>query len=808
MASDAASELSDPPAITKNPFSIANGSISSASAIHKHTRHVQQRRPIQSQPTQSQQSRSQRPIRTSSGESPPPKIPTGSQTRPAIEVTGQEEDIEDEDETGAYQEPADEELSIMNSDNMGEKRTPSFQSSASQQSTSSTKYLKPKTSGIHSHCREEVRVGGIYYVCNHCRKAYNKTGGTKNMRNHLKERHQWDPAGGSLAVRRQQEGQAIEDAIARSIKIQDQKQQERLRPEQEGIQKAVLEHLYIQWMVTCDIPFIQVQNLEFRSFLEYINPQANLLLPRSADTIKRRCRALFEEGKRRIRQLLLNAISSVHITCDMWTSSNHLALLGIIGHFADEYGKRYAITLGMKEVSGSHSGKNQAEVILRLLDDYEIRNRLGYFMMDNATSNDTLVEIISTVLKEQGIEYDPERHRLRCNGHIINLAVQDFLFKGDVDEFTKEATIDIVNSDTPTATQLSKWRRLGPIGKLHNIVTYIARSPQRVESFKKISGGKMVHRDQATRWNSFYDMVDWALEKIKEPLQIYTTGADALREDILFSDDWRILEEIRDFLRSFHRATLVTEGQQSGLEKVIPTLDFLLEEFEQADAKYSNEDDKDNRVRHYLHTAVNAGWNKMLKYWNMHQKSGVYIAAIVLDPGIKLLYFEDWDKKWKEDAVKALKKLWKEEYRSNTGQAEYVLPPPVEHDDKYDAFWARKKQKFNAPVINKDELEAYLYTEPLVQLPQSVSALEWWKDAEQRRRLPRLSAMAIDILLIPAMSSEPERVFSGAKLTISDQRNSLKADTIEMLECLKSWYKVGLFTQRDLESIINDLESI
>ena len=131
MASDTASELLDPSAITKNPFSIASGSISSASAIHKHTRHVQQRRPIQSQPTQSQQSRSQRPIGTSSGESPPPKIPIGSQTRPAIKVTGQEEDIEDKDETRAYQEPADEELSIINSDNIGEKYTPSFQSSAS-----------------------------------------------------------------------------------------------------------------------------------------------------------------------------------------------------------------------------------------------------------------------------------------------------------------------------------------------------------------------------------------------------------------------------------------------------------------------------------------------------------------------------------------------------------------------------------------------------------------------------------------------------------------------------------------------------
>lgn len=48
--------------------------------------------------------------------------------------------------------------------------------------------------------------------------------------------------------------------------------------------------------------------------------------------------------------------------------------------------------------------------------------------------------------------------------------------------------------------------------------------------------------------------------------------------------------------------------------------------------------------------------------------------------------------------------------------------------------------------------------------------------------------MAIDIYSIPAISAEPERVFSEAKRTISDQRASLKAETIELLECLKSWF--------------------
>ena len=65
--------------------------------------------------------------------------------------------------------------------------------------------------------------------------------------------------------------------------------------------------------------------------------------------------------------------------------------------------------------------------------------------------------------------------------------------------------------------------------------------------------------------------------------------------------------------------------------------------------------------------------------------------------------------------------------------------------------------------------------------------------------------MAIDIHSIPAMSAEPERVFSGAKHTISDQRNSLKSETIELLECLKSWFRLGVFTEQDLHAIVVDL---
>ena len=68
--------------------------------------------------------------------------------------------------------------------------------------------------------------------------------------------------------------------------------------------------------------------------------------------------------------------------------------------------------------------------------------------------------------------------------------------------------------------------------------------------------------------------------------------------------------------------------------------------------------------------------------------------------------------------------------------------------------------------------------------------------------------MAIDVFLIPAMSSEPERIFSGAKHTLTEQRLSYSIETIELLECLKSWFKLGIYTEEDLYTIITAEQAI
>jgi hypothetical protein len=83
------------------------------------------------------------------------------------------------------------------------------------------------------------------------------------------------------------------------------------------------------------------------------------------------------------------------------------------------------------------------------------------------------------------IGMDSKQRHLRCFGHIINLADKAFLFGKDPDAFETEANSYIQLRQAEK--ELEIWRKLGSIGKLHNVVTYIRRTPQRREDFLKLA---------------------------------------------------------------------------------------------------------------------------------------------------------------------------------------------------------------------------------------------------------------------------------------------------------------------------------
>ena len=766
-SSDHESELSKARTNVTNPFTIAAASAVPSDRPAKHTRNHKSRRGIVPPKSSQRRPTTQAPtLQTSDNHSQLVEIPIISTERP--EIADEEEEERESSE------------SVIQA-----LHTPAPSSSISQ--AVSSKRLRSKTSSIHEH----ISTRGDQYICNRCSKVYSISGGTGAIARHLKAKHSIDPTASGVAEKRIKEGISIDQAILRGAEINinaEEKRQEELLGAH--LDKETLEYLYLQWTVSSNIPFDQVRDKGFRTFLEYINPVANRLLPDSDSTVKIHAKGLFAEGKQRLRHILATAVSDIHITCDMWTSSNYLGLLGVIGHFTSEKGQLHAVTLALIELQGDHSGLNQAAAVLDVLNDFGIRNKLGYLVMDNAASNDVLTEIISDTLRQEGVLYSPEQRRLRCMGHVINLAVQAFLFGKTVKDYEYSENL----TESPSDAQLNQWRRLGPLGKLHNINVWIMGSPQRLQSFKKRTGGLMPRRDNSTRWNSWYAMLDWAIERLKPAIIAVSNEEPDLAKDILTAEEWKTLDHIRVFLRGFYFATKAAEGHAATLETVLPTMDFLAKRFETAIQQFADHT--------YMRESLHAGYTKLLKYWNKTERSPAYIAAIVLDPTKKWKYFKRWDPDWQPDMEATLRKFWETSYRSSTGLANYTSTTTSAleaHPNNEFLQWQREQQEDEAIG---DEFEQYIHNHPFILPKEGRTALDWWLEPEQRKQFPLLSRMAIDIHSIPAMSSEPERVFSGAKHTLSDQRASLKSKTIELLECLKSWFQLGIFTEQDLHAIV------
>jgi hypothetical protein len=63
---------------------------------------------------------------------------------------------------------------------------------------------------------------------------------------------------------------------------------------------------------------------------------------------------------------------------------------------------------------------------------------------------------------------------------------------------------------------------------------------------------------------------------------------------------------------------------------------------------------------------------------------------------------------------------------------------------------------------------------------------------------PNLNKMTLDLLSIHAIA-DAERLFSSTKPTISNRRNRLGIDLIQVLECLKSWMGLSNWVEDEIE---------
>ncbi|KAH7460529.1 hypothetical protein FOMA001_g19543 [Fusarium oxysporum f. sp. matthiolae] len=505
----------------------------------------------------------------------------------------------------------------------------------------------------------------------------------------------------------------------------------------------------------------------------------------------------FAQHKQGLVKKLHNSLSSmVHFTIDMWTSSEQKAAYqAIVVHFVDAETRGVAqALLSLREFKGSHNGKLQAKAFLEVVEEYDLKGKVGYFTMDNHDANDTMLDDIAKEI--DGL--DPVARRLRCSGHIMNLIVQAFLFRSKAKKIQEDEREGIDEAYQrlcrlsereeggiiTKAQATEEWREFSVLGKLHNLCIY-SRSSTSIYNDFKAEIGRALPRDNDTRWNSWFRLIDVAIEKRAKFMDWIQENHAKIEKDALDHNDWNELGDIHAFLQVFHQIS-VRQGRENTLDEVLSHMDFLHHHF----TRTKNRAFSGPRFYARFHVA----WLKFEKYYQLTEQAPVYVAGILLHSALRKSYLsEQWKRNpaWVSNAVKAVRKIWSTEYKS------YQLPDEQqEKGQELDEFDRWRQKVYSTASEVKDEFDRFIYGSQ-VGIGQQ-TALQWWLEPTQREKFPLLCRMAIDIFCIPPMSTEAERIFSGARRQVRWDRSSMSTKMVEAGECIKSWISVPKGKSRPL----------
>jgi hAT family C-terminal dimerisation region len=200
-------------------------------------------------------------------------------------------------------------------------------------------------------------------------------------------------------------------------------------------------------------------------------------------------------------------------------------------------------------------------------------------------------------------------------------------------------------------------------------------------------------------------------------------------------------------------------------------------------------------ARDPLAVAYQNAWEKLRKYYELTDEAhSIYAAAILLHPSHRKQYFDHhWtgdEQQWKDLMIQNVKKIWQEEYKPLLLPTdEQSKQQPLRQQPSILEQYLRQAQV--SQVID-DEFDAYINGPPTI-FATPHDCIPWLRS--QSNPWPGITQHALDLLSIPAMSAELERVFSQAKLTVTPVRNALSDHVIEILELMRYWWKNNIISQ-------------
>lgn len=96
--------------------------------------------------------------------------------------------------------------------------------------------------------------------------------------------------------------------------------------------------------------------------------------------------------------------------------------MAITGYFIDADWRYREVLLGFEPLHGSHTGVNLSVVLLDILKQHKIEDRVFAITTDNASNNQTMVDAL-----QESMSKDVTLIRVPCLAHVIQLSLNELL---------------------------------------------------------------------------------------------------------------------------------------------------------------------------------------------------------------------------------------------------------------------------------------------------------------------------------------------------------------------------------------------
>ncbi|KAF5343676.1 hypothetical protein D9758_014683 [Tetrapyrgos nigripes] len=435
---------------------------------------------------------------------------------------------------------------------------------------------------------------------------------TKTLATHVKACKGWGPAafesvqGMKLGDARKAAGRYVKDGNIVTAFKRGKKgtitYSHRAHTSWETRQEQALAEI-VRWVAESGRPFAIVKDRGFQCLMKTGRPGYYLPHP---TTVARDVKTVFAKTRQRIALMLQEYEGDINFATDAWSSPNHRAYIAITVHLEHD-GEPLSFLLDFVEVATSHSGENLAKVFAEILTEFGIEEKILSITADNASSNDTMISALETLLPD----FPGELNRTRCFNHIINLvgksltklfdmssskksedtvddaekALMDLAAGVDFEDLqfrlketedgeerekdSEDLVVDMMEGMSaeeketlrkqiiPVQQVLVKFRKTA--FKVINSTTILL--PQWRDILKEMKQPQtVIPRDVTTRWNSTCDLIGYCIDKEhKKAYRAITNAEDdnGLQQYALTKKEWAIAEQLHEVLDVLRDATLL-----------------------------------------------------------------------------------------------------------------------------------------------------------------------------------------------------------------------------------------------------------